>query len=207
MTKRPESPVRHERMVVKMKLILASSSPRRRELMSALNYEFEIAAADIDETVTENKEPGLIVSQLALQKAEAVFQNSPDALVIGADTLVFLGGRPLGKPSDEAEAVRMLRALSGRWHVVFSGVAIVSKEKRDTFFVRTAVKFYELSDDFIARYVATGEPLDKAGAYGIQQFGALLVERIDGDYFNVVGLPVASLARHLEQYGVRPKGF
>lgn len=171
-----------------------------------LGYTFEIDVADIEEIASET-EPGQMVAQLALQKAETVLSRHPDGLVVGADTLVFLEGKPLGKPAGKAQAAEMLRALSGRWHEVYSGVALVSSKSRESFFVRTGVKFYKLSDSMIDRYVASGEPLDKAGAYGIQRFGALLVEEIDGDYFNVVGLPVAPLAQNLEKYGICPNGF
>jgi septum formation protein len=190
-----------------MKLILASASPRRQELLCTLGYEFTAEVADVNETLEEKLPPHETVMRLALQKAEKVYENHPEDCVVGVDTLVFLDGEALGKPQGVEQAKEMLRRLSGRRHEVLSGVAILSPKGRETFFVRTGVRFYELSHELIARYAATGEPLDKAGAYGIQSLGALLVEGIDGDYFNVVGLPVAELARRLEKLGFRPKEY
>jgi septum formation protein len=190
-----------------MKLILASSSPRRQELLSALGYDFTAEAADIDETLEKRLSPPEAVMKLAERKAEEVYKNHPGDCVVGADTLVFLDGDALGKPEGPVQAREMLRRLSGRRHEVLSGAAIISPQGTEAFYVRTAVSFYELSEEFIERYLATGEPFDKAGAYGIQRFGALLVRGIEGDYFNVVGLPVAELARRLEGFGIRPRGF
>lgn len=190
-----------------MKLILASSSPRRQEILSSLGYVFTAEAADIDETIDKNMPPPQTVMDFAAAKAGSVHEKYPGDVVVGADTLVFLDGVALGKPNDEAQAAAMLRSLSGRRHEVFTGVAVLSRHGEETFFARTAVRFYELTDEFIARYIATGEPMDKAGAYGIQRYGALLVEGIEGDYFNVVGLPVAALSRRLDALGIRPEGL
>ena len=176
-------------------------------MLARLGYRFTAEAAEIDETVRRDAAPERAVTEIALRKAEKVQKNHPGNLVVGADTLVFLNGKALGKPEGEEDAARMLKSLSGRAHEVYTGVAVLSPRSRETFFSRTLVRFYELSDEYIARYIATGEPTDKAGAYGIQGFGALLVEGIEGDWSNVVGLPVAALARRLDALGIRPDGF
>ena len=190
-----------------MRLILASSSPRRRSLLEAAGYEFTSAAADIDESACAGLPPAEMVRELSRRKAQAIRQKYPDAAVLGADTVVAVDGRTLGKPKSPREAEEMLAALSGREHEVFSGVTLLSPAGDDGYFVRTAVRFYPLSAGLIRRYVATGEPMDKAGAYGIQGLGALLVEGIQGDYLNVVGLPVARVFRSLGNIGILPAGF
>lgn len=188
-----------------MELILASSSPRRMKLLSMLGYRFVCEAANIEETADSLDTPAGMVEQLALKKAETVFSRHPLACVVGADTLVFLDGRPVGKPGTPADARMMLKSLSSRSHEVYSGVAVLSPIGKTVFHARTVVKFFPLSDEQIARYVETGDPLDKAGAYGIQGIGALLVEGIEGDFYNVMGLPVALLARRLHEMGIRPE--
>jgi len=196
-----------DKRVKTVKLILASSSSRRQEILSSLGYKFTVEAADIDETIDKNMTPQETVMGFAVEKAVRVQRKHPGDVVVGADTLVFLDGEALGKPEDGKKAAEMLRRLSGRHHEVFTGVAVLSLYGSEVFFARTYVRFYKLTDEFIARYIATGEPMDKAGAYGIQRFGTLLVEGIEGDYFNVVGLPAAELARRLDALGIRPEGL
>ena len=181
-----------------MKIILASASPRRRELLRAVGLTFDVCVSDVEETILPGWSADEAARGLARQKAEAVAAQHPEACVIGADTVVVIDNQILEKPKDAEDAKRMLRLLSGREHRVVTGVCLAFGSRRRVFSQETAVRFFPLSDDEIARYVATGEPMDKAGAYGIQAFGALLVEGITGDYFNVVGLPVARLMRELE---------
>ncbi len=186
-----------------MELVLASESPRREMLLRQIGLDFRVEASGADENVPEGSSPLDMAENLALEKARLVASNRDSGLVIGADTVVVLDGRALGKPADSGEATEMLRALSGREHQVITGIAVVDassgEAKSDA--VVTGVRFARLSEDVIARYVATGEPMDKAGAYGIQGFGALLIERIDGCYFNVVGLPLRRLAELLAEFG------
>jgi septum formation protein len=185
-----------------MALILASASPRRKELLLNLKLCFNIEAADIDETILEGLPPQETVMRLAREKAEWVQKKCPEDIIIGADTIVVLDSKILGKPEGTEQAKEMLRQLSGRKHEVYSGVAVLSPERSEVFFERSTVTFYNLKETIIARYVATGEPLDKAGSYGIQQYGALLVKSIEGDYFNIVGLPISRLCQCLEAFGV-----
>lgn len=182
------------------KIILASASPRRKELMDLAGYDFEVICADIVEVVPEEAMPQEVVMSLALQKAQAVAAEHKEAVVIGSDTVVALDGKILGKPHSEQEACEMLRSLSGRTHKVFTGVAIVCGGKVKNFFDETDVEFYSLGDDEIKKYVATGEPTDKAGAYGIQGKGSVLVKRINGDFFSVMGLPIAKLYREMSDF-------
>lgn len=179
-------------------IILASASPRRSELMTLAGFRFDVICADIDEIVPEKALPQEVVMSLALQKAQAVAKDHRKSAVVGSDTVVALDGKILGKPHSEKEAAEMLRSLSGRIHKVFTGVAIVCGEKVTSFFEETEVEFYPLTDQEILDYVATGEPMDKAGAYGIQGRGAVLVKRINGDYFNVMGLPISKVYRELK---------
>ena len=179
-------------------IILASASPRRSELMTLAGFRFDVICADIDEIVPEKALPQEVVMSLALQKAQAVAKDHRKSAVVGSDTVVALDGKILGKPRSEKEAAEMLRSLSGRIHKVFTGVAIVCGEKVTSFFEETEVEFYPLTDQEILYYVATGEPMDKAGAYGIQGRGAVLVKRINGDYFNVMGLPISKVYRELK---------
>ena len=179
-------------------IILASASPRRSELMTLAGFRFDVICADIDEIVPEKALPQEVVMSLALQKAQAVAKDHRKSAVVGSDTVVALDGKILGKPRSEKEAAEMLRSLSGRIHKVFTGVAIVCGEKVTSFFEETEVEFYTLTDQEILDYVATGEPMDKAGAYGIQGRGAVLVKRINGDYFNVMGLPISKVYRELK---------
>lgn len=176
-------------------LILASKSPRRRELLSLITKDFEIKTADVDEALPDGISPDKAVEYLSKIKAEP-FRNGIDT-IIGADTVVAVDNKIFGKPSSRKEAFEMLKTLSGRQHSVFTGVTVIKPEETVTFCTETKVKFFDLSDDEINCYIETDECFDKAGAYGIQQKGALLVERIDGDYFNVVGLPIGVLNRCL----------
>lgn len=182
------------------RLVLASGSPRRRDLLAATGMHFEIVPADVDETLLPGESAEDLTARLAVAKARAVrdaLEPGP-LLVIGADTVVVLDDEILGKPVDADDAARMLRRLSGRTHRVLTGVAVVAGEWSPRIDVTTTrVTFRPLTDDEIGEYVATGEPLDKAGAYGIQGAGGALVESIDGPYDNVVGLPVASVRRLL----------
>ncbi len=187
-----------------MDIILASGSPRRKQLLAQMGIEtFRVISSDADETVEPGLSPARIVETLSARKAEAVAGHAkPGELVIAADTIVALDGAVLGKPADGPEAFRMLSALSGRRHQVYTGVTLLRDAERCTEHEVTTVTFRELTRDDITRYIATGEPMDKAGAYGIQGCGALLVERIEGDYFNVMGLPVGRLGRMLAGMGI-----
>lgn len=180
-------------------IILASQSPRRRELMKYITDDFEIRVSDVDETLPDGITPSEAVVYLSQIKARP-FAADGDT-VIGADTVVAIDGKILGKPADKADAAAMLKALGGRTHSVFTGVTVISNGREQSFYCETEVTFYPLSDSEVERYIATGEPLDKAGAYGIQGYGALLVEGIKGDYFNVVGLPISRLNRVLMDSG------
>lgn len=182
------------------KIILASASPRRREMMAFITNEFEIKTSDVDETIEDGTSPENAVMQLSYKKAKAVSENYCGRIVIGADTIVVCDGKILGKPENRENAEEMLRMLSGRTHQVLTGVTITDGEKTDTFFVKSDVTFFDLSDKDISAYVASGEPDDKAGAYAIQGKGSLFVEKINGDYFNIVGFPVSEVNRHLKSF-------
>lgn len=192
-------------IIMKERLILASGSPRRRELLENLRIPFSVIVSEIEEIIDPNLSPAETVMSLALQKAEAVAENYRDVYVMGADTVVVLDGQILGKPKDEADAIDMLKKLSGRAHDVFTGVALVHGTENHLFYERTKVTFWDLSEQEIYKYAGTKEPLDKAGAYGIQGFGSLLVKEIHGDYFSVVGLPVARTVRELRAFGLLDK--
>lgn len=181
------------------KIILASASPRRKELLETAGTEFEIIVADVDETVPEGTKPEDAAIMTAEKKALAVAESHKDSVVIGADTIVVAGEKILGKPTDKADACHMLSMLSGVEHKVITGVCLACEDKKITFAQVSKVKFYDLTDDEINAYVETGEPMDKAGAYGIQGKGCVLVEKIEGDYFNIVGLPVARVMKELNK--------
>lgn len=184
-----------------MKILLASASPRRKELIKYISDEVRVCPADCDETLPAGITGRAAVEYLSLLKGSAVKDRAfEDETVVSADTVVCLGSTILGKPADEADAAAMLKMLSGKTHTVYTGVSLIKGEKSAVFSVATEVTFYELSDREIADYVLTGEPADKAGAYGIQGKGALLVEKINGDYLNVVGLPVAALNKELIKF-------
>ena len=182
--------------------ILASQSPRRRELLSMLGLEFEIITADIDETMDPSMPVEQAVASVCRKKAEAVGQNHPGRLIVAADTIVVVDGRRLGKPRSVEEARDMLRSLSGRSHTVMTGFCLWQDGRFETHVEQTHLRFRSLSDREIDAYVATGSPMDKAGAYGIQDQAAIFVEALEGDYYNVMGLPLCSLTTRLRQWGV-----
>ena len=184
-----------------MQIILASASPRRRELMGLYGVPFTIRAADIDETMDPGKPPFDEVARVSRCKALAV-SREPEDVVVAADTIVVCQGEVLGKPRDKEDAARMLRLLSGSTHQVMTGCTVLQGSRAETFTQVTQLHFRPLSEKEIHRYIATGEPMDKAGAYGIQGKGSLLVEGIRGDFFNVMGLPLLRLSRMLEQFGI-----
>ncbi len=189
------------------KIILASASPRRSELLRQIGLEFEVVPSKAEETITKRL-PGEVVEELALQKAEAVAADVDEGIVIGADTIVWQNGKIMGKPKDRESARRMLREIQGSTHSVFTGVAVLVKDgakdgadrKSRVFSCETKVHVYPMTDEETEGYIDTGEPMDKAGAYGIQGAFAAWVESIEGDYNNVVGLPVAALYQVLKQY-------
>ncbi len=182
------------------RIILASKSPRRKELMGLLFPQFEVQASDVDETLLEGVSLGRAVELLALRKGQAVAGAEPDALVIAADTLVTLGSVVLGKPTGREDAARMLRLLSGRVHQVYTGVALLEGERTNRFHCVTDVEFSPLTEEEIRWYLSTGEPFDKAGAYGIQGYGARFIRGVREDFFNVMGLPVNELYRQIMQF-------
>ncbi len=183
-----------------MSLILASGSPRRQELLRLITEEFTVHPVDAEETLPEGMPVEMAAAFLADLKASIAAAQFPEDIVIGCDTVVVLNDEIMGKPADREDAFRMLRKLSGETHTVMTGVSLYHGRQTTVFTVETAVTFFTLSDDEIDAYLDTGEPFDKAGAYGIQGKGALLVKCIEGDYFNVVGLPVAALSRNLKQF-------
>ena len=183
-------------------LILASESPRRRELMTLLGLDFTVITSHIVERAPEHDAPDALVRSLALQKAEAVFRMHPNDIVIGADTIVYLDGDILGKPHTPDNAKRFLTRMQGRTHTVYTGVAVLSPDRSDVRHCCTDVTFSPMTEAEIDWYVATGEPLDKAGAYGVQGPGGIFVERIEGNYFNVIGMPLPLLYHMLCDAGV-----
>ncbi len=185
------------------RLILASRSARRAELLKRLGLDFEIVPADVDETYIDHEMPAAHAERLAREKAITVSLENPEAVVIGSDTIVILDSDVLGKPRDAADAIRMLRRLSGREHEVFTGVAVVKDSVVLSGLERVVVRFRHLDQAECEAYVATGEPMDKAGSYGIQGFGSALVESIRGDYFAVMGLPVVRTLALLDRAGWR----
>lgn len=184
------------------KLILASGSPRRRELLERMGLRFTVHPADVDESLVPGLSPREQVMRLSRIKAEAAAREEKDGVILSADTVVVLDGTILGKPRDSADAEEMLRALSGRSHLVLTGITVGRGGAGETRCEETEVFLRPLGREEIRRYVATGEPMDKAGAYGIQGLGGLLVEGIRGDYSNVVGLPVCRLGQMLKVFGV-----
>ncbi|MBI2852180.1 MAG: septum formation inhibitor Maf [Chloroflexi bacterium] len=186
------------------RIILASASPRRKELLENLGLAFEVEPSESEEIPDAALEPHEVVKRLSLEKAEAVARKQRNAIIIAADTIGFLDGMILGKPSNEDEARRMLRLLSGRTHLVITGFTILDADrgKRLSRIVETKVYIKPLDSEEINAYVQSGEPMDKAGAYAIQGLGSIIVERIEGDYYNVVGLPLSALADGLKEFGV-----
>ncbi len=175
-----------------MKLVLASKSPRRSEILKNAGFDFTVRVADADETIPDGTKPEDAVVFLAARKAMAV-ERAEDETVLGADTIVVLDGKILGKPKNKDDAFNILKSLSGRVHSVFTGVCIIEKGRSMTFAEETQVEFLSLTDDEINTYIDTNEPYDKAGAYGIQGIASKFVRRINGDYFNVVGLPISTI--------------
>ncbi len=179
------------------KIILASNSPRRKELMKLLDVDFEINASDIEEIINPKLEHEDLVIDLAFQKAYEIFKDNRDAIVLGFDTLVIIDDIVLGKPIDEEEAKMFLGMLSGKTHRVLTGCSILSKGYSKSFYSEALVTFIKLSDKEIDKYVKTKEPMDKAGAYGIQAHGAKFVKCIQGDYFTIVGFPISRIYKEL----------
>lgn len=182
-----------------MRLILASSSPRRRELLTQVGVTFDVMPAHIDETRRASEDPTKYVQRLALEKAQAIYALHLDAFVLGADTTVELDGHALEKPRDRVDAEHILRALSRRVHHVHTGIALLSPYGQRTHLVTTSVTFDPIDEAELQHYLDSGEPYDKAGAYGIQGYAARWIPRIDGDYFNVMGLPLAATVRLLKE--------
>lgn len=186
-----------------LRVILASQSPRRRELLTLAGIAHEVRPADVDESVLPGERPAPHCERLARKKAGTLARQEPDAIIVAADTIVVIDGEILGKPRDAEDARAILRRLSGRVHAVFTAVAVARGARLESAVEEVEVEFRPLDDDEIARYVVTGEPLDKAGAYGIQGYGATIVRRIHGDYFAVMGLSLVTLVALLERLGVR----
>ena len=186
--------------LIRPRVILASASPRRRDLLTLIGIEHEVWPANIDETHPPGEPAPDHAERLAREKASAI--DVKDAVVIGSDTIVVVDGYILGKPRDRQEATAMLRRLSGRTHIVMTGVAVKWENRLASGLEKVDVAFRTITDDEIARYIDTGEPMDKAGAYGIQGYGATIVERVDGDYFAVMGLALNRLVRLLRELGL-----
>ncbi|KKE77688.1 septum formation inhibitor Maf [Bacilli bacterium] len=188
---------------MEQRLILASGSPRRKELLQNMNLSFDVVVSNVDETIDRTLSAEDLVQSLSYQKASSIAKSHPEAYVIGADTMVLLDNQVLGKPKTEENAFQMLHQLSGRQHDVLTGVTIIKGKQIVSFYERTLIEFWPLTENEIWNYVKTGEPMDKAGAYGIQGLGAYLVKKVNGDYFSIVGLPVARLMRELQKLGFK----
>ncbi len=189
-------------LVTDKKIVLASQSPRRKELLSLIFNKFDIIPSTDEESINYALEPHKIVEELAEQKAKSVYNKLVDksSVVIGSDTIVYCNNKILLKPKDEQDAKEMLTLLSNNTHSVFTGVSIVTENKTETFYCETKVKFNELSHGDITKYIKTHEPMDKAGAYGIQGYGAVFIEKIDGNYHSVMGLPVSMLYNKIQEF-------
>ena len=185
-----------------MKVILASASPRRKEILQNTKLNFDIQKSDIEEVILENESPEDMVVRLAYEKAFDVAKRNTDRLVIGADTIVALDNEVLGKPKDQNEAYQMIKRLSNKTHKVITGISLINLKENKIIkeYVVSFVTFKDLSEDSIKDYINTNESLDKAGSYGIQGYGALLVKNIQGDYFNIVGLPISRLSDLLKNH-------
>ena len=188
--------------IEQLHVILASQSPRRRQLLDLIGIRHDVKPADIDETVKAGELPEQYAERVAREKVEHVANQNGDALIVGADTIVVIDDIILGKPRDVDDAARMLKMLSGRSHTVMTAVAATHEGRTVSGVEIVDVTFLPLDDDQISRYIATGEPMDKAGAYGIQGYGATIVRRIDGDYFAVMGLSLVRLVAVLRELGV-----
>ena len=186
-----------------LKVVLASGSPRRHELLKLIGVDHDVVPADLDESQLPGEKPDSYAERLARGKSAAIAAGRADSLVIGADTIVVVDQHILGKPRDVTDAARMLRMLSNRSHVVMTAVAVTLGGRTVSLVEKVTVIFRDLTEDEIARYIATGEPMDKAGAYGIQGYGATIVRRIEGDYFAVMGLSLVRLVDLITQLGVR----
>jgi len=184
------------------RVVLASSSPRRRELLNLIGIAHEVRPANLDESMRPRETPRRHAERLARDKASAIAMRDPDLITIAADTIVVINRKVLGKPTDKEDAARMLAMLSGREHTVITAVAVSRGKKLRSAIEEVRVKFRRLREDEIEAYIATGEPMDKAGAYGIQGYGATIVERIEGDYFAVMGLPLVRLIGLMRDVGV-----
>jgi septum formation protein len=184
------------------KVVLASASPRRRDLLNLIGVVHEVRPANIDETMRPDEVPRRHAERLAREKASAIAMRDPDLITIGADTIVVVDGNVLGKPVDKEDAARMLAMLSGREHTVITAVAVSRGKKLRSSVEEVQVTFRSLGKEEIDAYIATGEPMDKAGAYGIQGYGATIVERVEGDYFAVMGLPLVRLVGLMRDVGV-----
>lgn len=183
-----------------MRLILASKSPRRRQLLSLLNIPFDVAPADIEETINEDNPLRDEIEKLSFLKANVVFKDNKDAVVIGSDTIVTLDNKVLGKPKDKEDAKRMLRLLQDNKHVVITAVTIISNKMSETFSVVSDVYFYPLSEEEIDKYLESDEAYDKAGAYAIQGLGSKFIKKIDGDYYAIMGFPIGEVYHRLKKY-------
>lgn len=178
-------------------IILASASPRRKEILKLADLKFDVMPSDAQEITTKTA-PNEVVMELASIKAKDIYKKSEkQSMIVGADTVVAYQGQILGKPTDEADAKRMLTMLSGQTHEVYTGVCIIEDGKTKTFYEETKVTFYEISDEQIDHYIKTGEPMDKAGSYGIQGKAAVFIKGIEGDYYNVVGFPIARFLQEI----------
>lgn len=184
-----------------MNIILASASPRRKEILENTNVKFDVVKSEIDEVILDQELPSQVVMRLAFEKCMDIAHRYEDDLVIGADTVVVLDDIILGKPKDKDDATSMIKKLSGKTHQVITGISLINlnANKKIIDYVVSNVKFKDLSEEDIKDYIQTNESLDKAGAYGIQGYGALLVEEIQGDYFNIVGLPISRLSDLLKE--------
>ncbi len=185
---------------INKKIILASGSPRRKELLESLGLDFEVVVLSIDETMKDNVSLNESISDLAYRKADAVFKDNQDSLVIGSDTIVVFDTEILGKPKDKEDARQILSKLSGKVHEVKTAVAILTSNQYEVFVSTTKVKMSQITDEEIETYIETGEPMDKAGAYGIQGYGARFIESIEGDYYTVMGLPINMLYQNLKRF-------
>lgn len=182
-----------------MKIILASGSPRRRELMHYITDDFDVCTSNAEEILPKDIDPYKAPEFLSSQKAAAIAAENPNDIVIGCDTVVILDGKIMGKPKDVDDAYDMLSSLSNRKHDVVTGCTIMFKDRKCSFLEKTGVVFYDISDDEIKEYISTKEPFDKAGGYGIQGKAALFIKGIEGDYYNVMGLPISALYRKLNE--------
>ncbi len=191
--------------VYNMDMILASASPRRQELLTRLGLPFRVVVPNVDESALTAEDPAVLVTDLAEAKARAVAAEDR-SLVLAADTVVVLNGQVLGKPKDEAEAAAMLRALGGRSHLVYTGLCLIRGKQCRRGYEKTVVRMRSLSEADIAAYVLSGEPMDKAGSYGIQGLGALFVSGIEGDFYTVMGLPLCRLGEELRAFGIHIPG-